>query len=389
MSMLSVHQLEKSFVSSGAGTDTDGANGAGKPSKNHRVSVLQDVNFEVEPGEIFTLLGPSGCGKSTTLRSIAGLETPDSGTITISGRTVFSGKSKTNLEANARHLSMVFQSYAIWPHLNVFKNVSFPLEVRRRQYKLSKKQITDRVEAVLETVDLGGLAGRSATKMSGGQQQRLALARALVTEPELLLLDEPLSNLDVKLRESMRLELKRLQQRLGLTAMYVTHDQGEALALSSRIAVMNKGRIVQVGTPREIYENPNSLFVAEFVGTSNVLHGKVLSIDGDTAVIQTNEGKISSTSWLDLASSDDVILLIRPEDITVVDDETQFEDANGWYGKILAGAYIGEAVDYLADVNGREMSCRVESSQHGRSGTEAFLGVHPSRVHVLPPSTTV
>jgi iron(III) transport system ATP-binding protein len=390
MSLLSVQNLQKSFqsniIQADVAKDVAGTTRAAvKTSKHTRVPVLTDVSFEVEAGEVFTLLGPSGCGKSTTLRSIAGLESPDDGKIAIGGRTVFSGKERVNLEANDRHLSMVFQSYAIWPHLNVFKNVSFPLEVRKN--KLSKKKIAEKVEAALEAVDLGGFSSRAATKMSGGQQQRLALARALVTEPELILLDEPLSNLDVKLRESMRLELKRLQQHLGLTAVYVTHDQGEALALSSRIAVMNKGRIVQIGTPREIYEKPKSLFVAQFVGTSNLLHGTVSSVTGDLAEIETAEGKISSRSWRDLSKGDRVILMVRPEDITLVSVADAPGNANGWAGTVLAGAYIGEAVDYVVDVRGKEISCRVDPIEHGRVGTACFLRVDPTRVHVLPGGT--
>ncbi|WP_197021728.1 ABC transporter ATP-binding protein [Brevibacterium sp. VCM10] len=380
MSMLSVQGLHKSY----RGTAEPGeAEGRGSHTS---VSVLKDVSFDVEPGELFTLLGPSGCGKSTTLRSIAGLETPDTGEITISDRTVFSGRDRVDLEANRRQLSMVFQSYAIWPHLNVFKNVSFPLEVQRSKNKLSKKQIAEKVEAALDAVDLGGMSGRSATKMSGGQQQRLALARALVTEPELILLDEPLSNLDVKLRESMRLELKRLQQHLGLTSVYVTHDQGEALALSSRIAVMNKGEIIQVGTPREIYQDPNSLFVAQFVGTSNVLNGTVERIEGETAIIGSPEGRVASSSWRDLTVGDPAMLMIRPEDVTVYTVSETPAEANGWKGTVLAGAYIGEAVDYVVDVAGTEMNCRVDPREHGRTGTEAFLHVAPNHVHVLPVS---
>jgi len=389
MSMLSVQHLQKSFEGAARAalpSDATGAirtNGAGRPAKRESVPVLTDVTFDVEPGEVFTLLGPSGCGKSTTLRSIAGLETPDTGKIKIGDRTVFSGSDGVRLDPNHRGLSMVFQSYAIWPHLNVFKNVSFPLEVRQRELKLSRKQIAEKVEAALHAVDLGGYIGRAATKLSGGQQQRLALARALVTEPELILLDEPLSNLDAKLRESMRMELKRLQQHLGLTAVYVTHDQGEALALSSRIAVMNQGRIVQVGTPREIYTSPNSLFVAQFVGTSNVLHGAVQSVEGDIARVETAAGVISSRSWRDLSVGDRAILLVRPEDFTVIDLDNMMDGENGWVGRIDAGAYLGEAVDYIADVAGSEIRLRVNPSEHGRVGTEAFLRVAPEHVHVL------
>ena len=209
------------------------------------VKAAQDVSFEVPEGKLFTLLGPSGCGKTTTLRSIAGLEKPTAGEIEVAGRLVYSSGKGIFVAPNKRNFGMVFQSYAIWPHMNVFQNVAFPLEVRR----LAKKEIRDKVMRVLQAVALDELVDRDATKLSGGQQQRLALARALVMEPQLLLLDEPLSNLDAKLRDRMRSELKRLQRDLNLTTVYVTHDQSEALALSHEIAVMNEGRVVQIGTP--------------------------------------------------------------------------------------------------------------------------------------------
>src|SRR5436853_217312 len=234
------------------------------------VRAAQNVSFEVPEGKLFTLLGPSGCGKTTTLRSIAGLERPVSGEIEVAGRVVYSSNQRIFVAPNKRNFGMVFQSYAIWPHMNVFQNVAFPLDVR----KLPRKEIQERVTRVLAAVQLGHLVDREATKLSGGQQQRLALARALVMEPQLLLLDEPLSNLDAKLREKMRFELKRLQRELGLTTVYVTHDQSEALAMSNEIAVMNEGRIVQIGSPRDIYERPNSRFVADFVGTTNFIDAK-------------------------------------------------------------------------------------------------------------------
>ena len=245
---------------------TEYANERGEP-----VKAAQDVSFEVPEGKLFTLLGPSGCGKTTTLRSIAGLERPTSGEIEVAGRVVYSSGRGVFVAPNKRNFGMVFQSYAIWPHMNVFQNVAFPLEVR----KLKRRDIRDKVMRVLGAVQLDHLVDRDATKLSGGQQQRLALARALVMEPQLLLLDEPLSNLDAKLRGQMRTELKRLQRELSLTTVYVTHDQSEALALSHEIAVMNEGRVVQVGTPRQIYEQPKNQFVADFVGTTNFIGGTV------------------------------------------------------------------------------------------------------------------
>ena len=210
------------------------------------VKAAQNVSFEVPEGKLFTLLGPSGCGKTTTLRSIAGLEKPTSGEIEVAGRAVYSSSRGIFVAPNKRNFGMVFQSYAIWPHMNVFQNVAFPLEVR----KLGRREIEQKVMRVLAAVQLDHLVDRDATKLSGGQQQRLALARALVMEPQLLLLDEPLSNLDAKLRDAMRTELKRLQREFNLTTVYVTHDQTEALSLSHEIAVMSDGFIVQIGTPR-------------------------------------------------------------------------------------------------------------------------------------------
>ncbi|MGE3248085.1 MAG: ABC transporter ATP-binding protein, partial [Beijerinckiaceae bacterium] len=246
--------------------------------KGPPVKAAQDVSFEVPKGKFFTLLGPSGCGKTTTLRSIAGLERPTTGEIEVNSKIVYSSAKGIFIPPNRRNFGMVFQSYAIWPHMTVFANAAFPLEVRKD--RPSKQAIRDKVMGVLSAVQLDHLAERDATRLSGGQQQRLALARALVMEPELLLLDEPLSNLDAKLREAMRFELKRIQRDNGLTTIYVTHDQGEALALSHEIAVMSEGRIVQIGSPKAIYDHPRTKFVADFIGTTNFLDGAVKGESG-------------------------------------------------------------------------------------------------------------
>ena len=267
------------------------------------VKAAQDVSFEVPEGKLFTLLGPSGCGKTTTLRSIAGLERPTSGDIEVSGRAVYSSSRGIFVAPNKRNFGMVFQSYAIWPHMNVFQNVAFPLEVR----KIDSKQMRERVMRVLTAVQLDHLVEREATKLSGGQQQRLALARALVMEPQLLLLDEPLSNLDAKLRDRMRTELKRLQRELNLTTVYVTHDQSEALALSHEIAVMNEGFVVQVGTPRQIYETPTNQFVADFVGSTNFIGGTVTSLDGGSCVVSSAVGEIKAHAGEGVTKNNTVI----------------------------------------------------------------------------------
>src|SRR5262245_49096733 len=290
------------------------------------VRAAQNVTFTVEEGRLFTLLGPSGCGKTTTLRSIAGLERPRAGEISVNGRVVFSSVKGVFVTPNRRGFGMVFQSYAIWPHMTVFENAAFPLEVGDRKY--SRTQIRDNVMRVLSAVGLDELADREATKLSGGQQQRLALARALVREPQLLLLDEPLSNLDAKLRERMRFELKRLQRELGLTTVYVTHDQSEALALSHEIAVMNEGELQQIGSPREIYEQPRNRFVADFVGTTNFIDGRVVSVEGRDGAyrVGTDLGELDAFSAEPLRAGDAVVLSVRPEDVILSEQPPASDD---------------------------------------------------------------
>src|SRR5438445_7512208 len=279
------------------------------------VRAAQDVTFTVPEGKLFTLLGATGCGKTTPLRSIAGLERPRVGEIALNDRVVYSSSKGIFVVPNRRGFGMVFQSYAIWPHMTVFQNAAFPLEVGEKPK--TRQEIRDSVMRVLTAVQLDHLAEREATKLSGGQQQRLALARALVMEPALLLLDEPLSNLDAKLRERMRFELKRLQRELKITTVYVTHDQSEALALSHSIAVMNEGHIQQIGTPREIYERPRSQFVADFVGTTNFLDGTVLGRGAEPGHFRVRPefGEVEVLSDDDLRGNARVVLSVRPEEV--------------------------------------------------------------------------
>jgi iron(III) transport system ATP-binding protein len=244
--------------------------------RGQRVRAVDDVTLEAPEGKILTLLGPSGCGKTTTLRCLAGLERPDDGEIRFGSRVVFSRAQGVFVPPEQRHIGMVFQSYAIWPHMTVFENVAYPLRVRR----VNPGEIRKRVQAALELVGLAALADRPAPYLSGGQQQRVALARALVYEPEVLLLDEPLSNLDAKVREQVREELRALQRQLNITTVYVTHDQIEALALSDVVAVMRDGKVLEVGTPRDLYERPRTRFVAQFLGTTNLLPGKLAQVEG-------------------------------------------------------------------------------------------------------------
>src|SRR4051794_24257122 len=326
------------------------------------VNAAQDVSFEVPSGKLFTLLGPSGCGKTTTLRSIAGLERPRSGEIVVDGTIVYSSARRIFVPPNRRRFGMVFQSYAIWPHMNVYQNAAFPLEVQGG--KISRSAIREKVMRVLETVGLSELADREATAVSGGQQQRLALARALVMEPKLLLLDEPLSNLDAKLRELMRFELKRLQRELKITTVYVTHDQSEALALSHQVAVMNQGRIQQIGSPRDIYERPQNQFVADFVGSTNFVEGIVRSreTEDDSYVIETEIGSLRSKSVEPVQVGDKVVLSIRPEDVQLTDEQPADIRVNAWHAMVDQKVFLGEAMDFRITINSRTLLSRTHPS---------------------------
>ena len=345
------------------------------------IKAALDVTFEVPQGKLFTLLGPSGCGKTTTLRSIAGLERPRAGEITVDGQVVYSSGRGIFIPPNRRGLGMVFQSYAIWPHMTVFENAAFPLRVRKR--RLAKRELEDRVLRVLKVVALEEMADREATKLSGGQQQRLALARALVMEPPLLLLDEPLSNLDAKLRERMRFELKRLQRELGITTVYVTHDQSEALALSHSIAVMNGGQIEQIASPRDLYERPRNQFVADFVGATNFLEGTVSA--GATASgcyrVSSELGEIEVRAGDALRPSDRVVLSIRPEDIELT--ETRLEGTNVWRGIVDQKVFLGESIDFQVKVGQRNLQSRVHPSLRTPVGDPIYVRVNPEKCVAL------
>src|SRR5512139_4143062 len=255
-------------------------------SEGKRIAALSQVDLTIPAKQIFTLLGPSGCGKTTLLRCIVGLEMPDSGEIAIGEETVFSSEKNTFVPPEKRGLNMVFQSYAIWPHMNVFDNVAYPLQAR----KVPRDEIRRRVEKTLRFVQLEGFENRPATRLSGGQQQRVALARALVAEPRVILFDEPLSNLDAKLREETRKELRAFLEKLQITAVYVTHDRVEALSLSDAIAVMRSGRIVEIGTPRQIYFDSDQRFVADFIGRTNLIDGRVATIKAGRTLIDSSLG---------------------------------------------------------------------------------------------------
>ena len=372
---LRVEGLEKAYV------DRNNRRGA---------NAVDGLDFTIAEGQFYSLLGPSGCGKTTTLRCIAGLEKPDSGVIVIGGRAMSSAGSRQFIPPHKRPIGMVFQSYAIWPHLSVFDNVAFPLRAGSRRHRPSAKEITQRVEETLAAVQLSEYIRRPATAMSGGQQQRLALARALVANPKILLLDEPLSNLDVKLRDAMRAELRSLQRRLGVTTLYVTHDQAEALSMSNRVAVMAGGKIVQQGTPREIYRAPGSQFVAGFIGESNFLDGTVTKVNANgTAMASTPAGSLTIPSPEGTAIGDQVTLGIRPQGITTAaSDGPASAPLDGPHtileGLVVQVLFLGEHLDYRVRVGDIELSVRQQGEF--RRGDSLQVRIPASAISVFSES---
>jgi ABC-type Fe3+/spermidine/putrescine transport system ATPase subunit len=336
------------------------------------VVAVRGVSFTVGAGEHLTLLGPSGCGKTTTLRAIAGLEKPASGEIRIGGVPVFSPS--VNVPAERRGLSMVFQSYAIWPHMSVFDNVAYGLRVRKRP----EAEVTARVREALDLVQLGELGARSASKLSGGQQQRVALARAFVFSPSVLLFDEPLSNLDAKLRAEMRIELKELQRRLDITSVYVTHDLEEALAISDRIVVMRDGVIEQVGTPAEIYDRPRNTFVADFVGSANLIRGRRrtdLERDG-LVVIQTAGGALVHGIAAARPAGDEALLAVRTVRLRL-DRARPDGSVNAWPGRIRRRVFQGDFTQYHVEWDDRELIVRSATSDPLTEGDHVFVSAEP------------
>ncbi len=317
------------------------------------VLAVEGVGFAIQPGELVTLLGPSGCGKTTTLRAIAGLEDPASGTIRLNGATAYSAAERKNLPAEKRGLSMVFQSYAIWPHMTVAENVAYGLRVR----KLARAEVEQNVRRVLDLVQMNAYADRPASKLSGGQQQRIAVARAIAFSPNVLLFDEPLSNLDAKLRAEMRVELRELQRRLDITALYVTHDQEEALAISDRVVVMNRGRIEQIGAPEQVYNRPRSRFVADFVGAANLIPGRLRGPAGaDGMALFETEGGVTlrAFAWQEGAQPDraertvalrSAYIRLEPADAPDMEDSS----LNMSYGTIHRRMFHGDFIQYVVD----------------------------------------
>jgi iron(III) transport system ATP-binding protein len=347
------------------------------------VGGIRDAGFELEAGAFFTLLGPSGCGKTTTLRCIAGLETPDDGVIAIDGRRLFDASARVNVPVEQRAVGMVFQSYAIWPHMTVAENVAFPLTVAKNRGK--RAEIAAAVRRALSVVDLDGFQERSATRLSGGQQQRVALARAIVHEPRLLLLDEPLSNLDAQLRDDMRGELKRLQSKIGITTVYVTHDQSEALALSDRIAVIEAGRISQIGSPQDIYFRPANPFVARFVGATNLLPGRLLEASGGRGRVEVLSGrKISCLVPQTIEDPAAMSVSIRPESIRLAPLPSAGDGDNCLAGRITGVTFLGATrrVDVASD--GVALQVAIAADLPLPADGEVWLTFAPERAVALP-----
>ncbi|MFN2460655.1 MAG: ABC transporter ATP-binding protein [Candidatus Velthaea sp.] len=342
-------------------------------SKDDRRTAVDGLDFDIPDGRLFTLLGPSGCGKTTTLRMIAGLERPTAGRITIDGRVVYDGAGGIFVPANKRPIGMVFQSYAIWPHMSVLENVAFPLTVHAA--RVNRRDAATRALRTLELVGLADLAQRSATQLSGGQQQRVALARALVREPKVLLLDEPLSNLDAQLRERMRSEIRAVQQELGITAVYVTHDQSEALAISDLILLMDGGRIVETGMPQDIYRRPQAEFTANFIGVANAFEGVVRSAGPNGRVVATPQGVLRLPPG-EGAAGESVRVFLRPENVALSRKRHADED---WEGSVRFSIYQGDCWDYIVDVRGVDVKVRVHKERAG-------LG-HGDTVHLQPDGT--
>ncbi len=340
------------------------------------VTAVNNVNLEIEKGELVTLLGPSGCGKTTTLRMIAGFEFPTSGEIILDGQQI------NSLPPHKRDMSMVFQSYAIFPHLTVFENIAYGLNVQR----LPKNEINARVNQVLELVHLEGYGHRAPTQLSGGQQQRVALARALVMEPKVLLMDEPLSNLDAKLREEMRTEIRRIQKELNITSVYVTHDQIEAMTLSDRIVVMNLGVIEQIGTPVEMYRFPNSHFVANFIGRANFVPG-VVQEQTDDVLVMKSFGEILRMKNVRARFSNqaDVSLIVRPEMVNIKKSGELFK------GVIRRAVFLGDVIEYDVEVGG-QLITGLESDPNVMTlfpeGEEVTVGFSEDCIQVLPAERT-
>ena len=343
------------------------------------VRALDNINLTIDANTIFTLLGPSGCGKTTLLRAIVGLENADEGEIIIGDEIVWSSEKNIFIPPEKRGLGMVFQTYAIWPHMNVFDNVGYPLQ----NQNLPKDEIKQRVAETLKLVQLEGFENRPATKLSGGQQQRVALARALVAKPKVILFDEPLSNLDAKLREDTRKELRSFLNGLGITAIYVTHDRIEALALSDVIAVMRAGKIVEKGAPKKIYFNPDSAFVADFIGRANLIEGTITGLDRNFATIRTPIGDIIGLNNHHLPIGKEALICIRPEFIHLAHTQDETQQKNLFQGVMDNLVFIGEAYEGDIKINNTLLTTTIEPTENIHAGSEIFISFAPQYCFII------
>jgi len=352
-----------------------------------KVLAVDGLNLEIREGEFFTLLGPSGCGKTTTLRMVGGLERPDAGEIYLGERCLVSHAQGVFVKPERRDMGMVFQSYALWPHMTVFENVSYPLKLRR----VKGPVVRERTRAALELVGLGGLEERPATALSGGQQQRVALARALVFSPRILLLDEPLSNLDARLREEMRRELKALQRRVGVTVLFVTHDQMEALSLSDRIGIMNRGRLEQVGAPEEVYYRPATPFARDFLGKVFALTGKIVAADDDGFDVELKDlaappvcvrasRPVLENTW---TTGKEVMVAIRPEQITLSCSVADGK-RNVLAVTLQASQFLGDRYEYTVAVGSESRVLTTPASQPLKPGQKIYLELDPEAITLWP-----
>ena len=341
-----------------------------------KLKAVDNLSLEVRDGELLTLLGPSGCGKTTVLRCVSGFVRPDDGQIYLGDRKI------TEIPPEKRGIGLVFQNYALWPHMTVFQNLAFGLQIK----KLSKSEIVQNVEHALLLVELAGLEDRYPRQLSGGQQQRVALARALVLKPEILLLDEPLSNLDALLREQMRFEIGQIHKQTGVTTIYVTHDQTEAMVISDRIAVLEKGRIMQLGTPREIYSQPANKFVAGFMGTTHFIPGRVESLANEYVIVTAEEGLTFTGRGHGLEKGQEVIVAIRPESIRFVppaEVTPASREPNLYEAEVVRASYVGELIDYQLKIKSHMIRAKGEVGSAYALNDRMVVKLDPDQLAVL------